>query len=148
MDIFQEEFTCMRGKLTIRGTLYRQDLDNQPIVIISHGFMANRKSVKVYARQFAAWGYAAFTFDFNGGSIVSQSNGKSTDMSVFTEVKDLMAVIRFAREQSFVNPDRLTLMGCSQGGFVSAMTAAQLKGQVTRLILFYPALCIPDDARR
>lgn len=39
-------------------------------------------------------------------------------------------------------------MGCSQGGFVSGMTAAQLKEQIRGLIMFYPALCIPDDARK
>jgi pimeloyl-ACP methyl ester carboxylesterase len=39
-------------------------------------------------------------------------------------------------------------MGCSQGGFVSGMTAAQLKEKIKGLIMFYPALCIPDDARK
>ena len=49
--------------------------------------------------------------------------------------------------QSFVKGDKLILMGCSQGGFVSAMTAARLPEKVEKLVLFYPALCIPDDAR-
>ncbi|MCD7883647.1 MAG: DUF3237 family protein [Lachnospiraceae bacterium] len=48
---------------------------------------------------------------------------------------------------SFVNKGDVTLMGCSQGGFVSALTGAELGGKIRRLILFYPALCIPDDAR-
>ncbi|MBR1989511.1 MAG: alpha/beta hydrolase, partial [Firmicutes bacterium] len=39
------------------------------------------------------------------------------------------------------------LMGCSQGGLVSALTAAKHPEMVSRLVLFYPALCIPDDAR-
>ncbi len=39
------------------------------------------------------------------------------------------------------------LMGCSQGGFVSALTAAKHPDIVNKLVLFYPALCIPDDAR-
>ena len=38
-------------------------------------------------------------------------------------------------------------MGCSQGGFVSALVAAKHTGLVDKLVLFYPALCIPDDAR-
>ena len=39
-------------------------------------------------------------------------------------------------------------MGCSQGGFVSALfAAAHPEVVVSRLILFYPALCIPEDAR-
>ena len=39
------------------------------------------------------------------------------------------------------------LMGCSQGGFVSAIAASRLNNEISKLILFYPALCIPDDAR-
>lgn len=39
-------------------------------------------------------------------------------------------------------------MGCSQGGFVSALAAAAHPEKVTRLILFYPALCIPEDSRK
>ena len=43
---------------------------------------------------------------------------------------------------------RVVLAGCSQGGMVSALLAAQRIDDVDRLILYYPALCIPDDARR
>ena len=46
-----------------------------------------------------------------------------------------------------MNPERMLLMGGSQGGFVSALTAARLKEQVEKLVLLFPALCIPDDAR-
>jgi len=38
-------------------------------------------------------------------------------------------------------------MGFSQGGFVSALTAAKHPEVTDKLVLFYPALCIPDDAR-
>ena len=31
--------------------------------------------------------------------------------------------------------------------FFSALTAAKLGAEVSKLILFYPALCIPDDAK-
>lgn len=48
----------------------------------------------------------------------------------------------------YVDGENLTLCGFSQGGFVSAIVAAKLKERVKRLILFYPALCIPDDARK
>ena len=37
-------------------------------------------------------------------------------------------------------------MGCSQGGFVSALVAAKNNFPIEKLVLFYPALCIPDDA--
>ena len=88
--------------------------------------MANQKSVRHYAKLLASMGYASYCFDFNGGSAVkSKSSGKTVDMSVLTEVKDLEAVISYAKERSYTNSEQIVLMGCSQGGFVSALEAAK-----------------------
>lgn len=148
MKIKKSKFTCVRDGLTIRGTLFAPEGEGLPIAVISHGFMANQKTVVRYAKCLAKWGYAAFCFDFNGGCIRGKSDGKTTDMTVLTEREDLKAVISYAKSLAFTDSGRLLLMGCSQGGFVSALAAAQLKEEVSGLILFYPALCIPDDARR
>lgn len=146
--IEKHSFECKRDLLTLRGTHFRPQGDKLPIAIVSHGFMANRKSVLHYARALAEMGYASFCFDFSGGCLFGgKSDGKTTDMSVLTEVADLEAVIAHARALPYTDSDRLLLMGCSQGGFVSALTAAKADNAVSELILFYPALCIPDDAR-
>ena len=68
-------------------------------------------------------------------------------MSVLTEVKDLEAVIEYVSTLPYVNKEQIFLMGCSQGGFVSALVAAKNKYPIEKLCLLYPALCIPDDAR-
>ena len=142
------KFECKRGHLTLRGTHFRPQGEQLPIAIVSHGFMANQRSVIRYARALAEMGYAAFCFDFSGGcAFFGKSDGKSTDMSVLTEVSDLQAVAAYARTLPYTNSDDLLLMGCSQGGFVSALAAAKPDSAVSKLILFYPALCIPDDAR-
>lgn len=148
MSITVNQFECSRDGLVIRGTEYRPQGKKLPVVIVSHGFMADQRSVRNYAKQFAEWGYAAYCFDFNGGCLKGKSDGRTTDMTVFTEKEDLMAVIAYVKSLPYVDAYHLTLMGCSQGGFVSALTAAELNDQVEKLILFYPALCIPDDARR
>lgn len=79
--------------------------------------------------------------------IKGKSDGRTTEMSVLTEVEDLEAVIHYAQGRAYVNPDETVLMGCSQGGFVSAIAASRLHDKISKLVLFYPALCIPDDAR-
>ena len=110
--------------------------------------MANQMTVKHYAQHLAKMGYAAFCFDFCGGCVMmGKSDGKTTDMSVLTEVSDLCAVIDYAKKLEYTDTANILLMGCSQGGLVSALTAARLKNEVKKLVLFYPALCIPDDAR-
>ena len=144
----ERPFACKRDGLSIRGTEYRPEGENLPIAIVCHGFMAWQDTVRHYAALLAELGYAAYCFDFNGGSVMrNKSDGKTTEMSVLTEIKDLEAVIDYVQSLPYVNPDELLLMGCSQGGFVSALTAAKLKSRVKKLVLFYPAFCIPDDAR-
>lgn len=148
-DISESAFSCSREGLTIRETEYRPTGSNLPAAIVSHGFMANQNTVRHYAKHLAKIGYAAYCFDFNGGSVIgSKSTGKTTDMSVLTEVMDLEAVIDHVLQLSHIDGDKgVVLMGCSQGGFVSALTAAKRKKQISQLVLFYPTLCIPDDAR-
>ena len=147
--LIHREFTCQRDQLRLRGSMFRPaEGDRLPIAVVSHEFMANRLFTMRYAKLLASLGYAAFCFDFSGGCIVGGSQGRTTDMTVFTEMEDLRAVIAYARAQPDTNPDRLLLMGCSQGGLVTALTAAELGGEVEAIILFYPALSIPDDARK
>lgn len=148
------EFSCQREGLTIRGTEYHPQIsqalqgEKLPIAIVSHGFMDSRDGVRRYAKAFAEMGYLSYCFDFSGGCVAKgKSDGKTTDMSVLTEVKDLEAVIGYAKSREGVDPAKITLMGCSQGGFVSALAAAKPENRIHRLVMFYPALCIPDDAR-
>lgn len=146
--IIRNKFQCVKDKLVIRGLVFKKDLNNMPVVIISHGFMANYKSVIQHAKYFANLGYAAFIYDFCGGSVIGRSDGSTTEMSVLTEVDDLKTVIDYVCKLPYVNYNDITLVGCSQGGFVSAITAAQLTDKIKKLVLFYPALSIPDDARK
>ena len=141
-------FECKLGSLTIQGTEYRPAGDNLPVAIVSHGFMAWQDTVRQYAKELARMGYCAYCFDFCGGSVMKKgkSDGATTEMSVLTEVQDLEAVIEYTQSLPYTGKE-LLLMGCSQGGFVSALVAAKHPELVSKLALFYPALCIPDDAR-
>lgn len=148
-QVICQPFSCERDGLTIRGFQYMPSGLNAPApaVVMSHGFMADHGMCDGYAGLLAGLGFVTFTFDFCGGGPNSISDGRTRDMSVLTEKEDLLAVMRFARALPEVDPARLSLLGCSQGGYVSAMTAKEHPEEVEKLILFYPALCIPDDAR-
>ena len=147
MRIKKSSFRCQRGKFTIRGRQYIPEGEKLPIVIVSHEFIMGSFTTRRYARKFAKWGYAAFCYDFVGGTITGGSGGKHTDMTVFTEIEDLKAVLAYAKSLPETDSERVYLMGCSQGGLVSALVAAQLEDEIKGLMLFYPALSIPDDAR-
>lgn len=89
-----------------------------------------------------------YCFDFCGGSPDSRSSGSTLDMSVFTEQKDLEAVLRKIKKQSYVDRKNIFLFGTSQGGVVSAITAAEHKKEIRGLILFYPAFVLVDEAKK
>ncbi len=147
-NITESTFEIKRNGFVIKGTELRPDGENLPMAIICHGFLSCRKDVMGYAYQFAQWGYAAYCFDFIGGGINTESDGELHEMTVLTEKSDLLAVIDYVKKLDYTDRENITLMGCSQGGFVSAMTASELENTINKLVLFYPALCIPDDARK
>ena len=147
MKIKKSNFRCRRGSFEIRGRQYIPEGEKMPIIIVSHEFVMGSYTTRRYARQFAEWGYAAFCYDFVGGTTLGGSGGRHTDMTVFTELEDLKSVLKYAKSLPQTDGSRVYLMGCSQGGLVSALAAAELVEEISGLILFYPALCIPDDAR-
>jgi len=154
-NYIEKKFTCERGGLTIRGLLFEPNNTSKannegklPVAIVSHMFMVNYKMTVKYARFLAEEGYLSVCYDFNGGGLFSKSDGKSVDMSVLTEVADLEAVVQAVLKHEKADASRLTLMGCSQGGFVSALVAAKHPEMVEKLVLFYPALSIPEDSRK
>lgn len=149
-NVIERDFSCMRDGLTIRGTGFIPEGDQLPAIIVSHGFGGQSKDHFTDCRTLASWGYAAYCFDFCGGSAHGEgtSDGATTGMTVQSECGDLKAVMDYVRSSANVDAGKVTLMGFSQGGFVAALTAAQHSKEVEALILLFPALCIPDDARK
>lgn len=146
--ITERYFECQRDGMTIRGIEYKPEGENLPVAIVSHGFLMWRDTVRDYTRLLSRMGYCAYCFDFCGGSMPGKgtSDGKNSDMTPMTEVQDLEAVIAYVRSMPY-NGNELLLMGASQGGFVSSLAATKPENKVSKLVLFYPAFCIPDDAR-
>lgn len=147
--VTSEELWCQRGSNRIYGIMYRPEnaSGRLPLVIISHGFGGSHSFGSPYAEALAAKGYLCYTFDFCGGGNSSRSDGSTTEMSIFTERADLEAIIDQMKQRQDVDASRITLMGESQGGMVSAITASDRVSDIHDIILFYPALCIPDDAK-
>lgn len=147
-EVSMTDLWTQRGSNRIYGCLYTPEgrTGRLPLVIFSHGFGGNYTNLASYAERMAQMGYMAYCFDFCGGSSYSRSDGSTTDMSVLTERADLEAIIDYFKTRDDVDASQITLAGASQGGFVSALTAADRPNDVHSLVLFYPALCIVDDA--
>ena len=145
------EWECQNGDKTIRGHyMLPKDYESGklPTIIFSHGFNSTHMQVTVnYAAKIVDEGYACILFDFCGGSAQSTSDGDGTEMSIFTEEEELKCVFEAAKALDFVDPDQMFLLGVSQGGVVSALTAADLQDEVKALVLCFPAFTLVDDAK-
>lgn len=116
-----------------------------PIVIMSHGFMGDlgykeTSNYEILYKQLNEKGFSTIRFDYNGHG---KSDGKQENMTVFNEILDLMAIIQFVKEQGH---KRIFLLGHSQGGVVSSMTAGYYHDQVEALVLMAPAVALKYDA--
>lgn len=147
MIIKKQKFTCKRDSLTIRGYILIPQNHNKSCVIVSHGFSSNVLMTYKYAKRFANAGFVAVYFDFCGSG-VGRSGGRSQDMSVLTQKEDLLSVLDYVKKIDYIDNKKIILAGCSQGGFVSSLVAAQREEDVEKLILYFPALSIPSDARK
>lgn len=115
------------------------------VAIISHGFNGTHHFGKDYFKTLNDMGYAVYTFDFPCGSVNSRSDSNTMNMSISDEKEALKDIVAYFRGQKDVDRKKIVLIGESQGGLVSALAAAELKRQISDLVLIYPALCIPDD---
>lgn len=112
-------------------------------VISCHGFGVNCSSV--VPAYLAKHGYACYTFDFCGGSLVTRSDMAMEDMTVFTEKADLLAVFDTVRALPYVDENNIFLYGESQGGLVSAITSVELADKVAGQILMYPGFSMISE---
>lgn len=146
-EFAKEELHCKYDGADIFGTLYtpQNGRDVHPAVILSHGYNCIGDDMKDVAERLAENGVLAYTFDYCGGSTRSASSGDSVDMSVESEQNDLRHVIDMLSETESVDSGRLFLYGESQGGFVAALTGAEMPDRIAGMFLVYPAFCIPDQ---
>lgn len=133
------------SKQSIYGILYKPVKENKmPAVIYSHGLGSSHNDGENYAKVLASYGVATYCFDFRGGSSSSKSEGKTTEMSVMTEVEDLETVVDEVRKWSFIDSKKIVLLGSSQGGAVSALVSSHYQNKIAGTILLYPGFVITD----
>jgi len=145
----REKKTILGPNGTIAGYLFTPETEVDPgrIVILSHGLATEQWHNLNTADSLACAGLRVFMFDYCGGSIHAESGGKTTDMSVITEVADLNAVLDAVKTWEGVNPEKIGVIGYSQGGLVAAIAAVE-RDDIQRLCLLYPAFSAYDEIRR
>ncbi len=135
------------GDRNIYGIISKpeQKGEKQPVAIISHGFNGSHHYGRTYFETLNELGYQVYAFDFPCGSVNSRSDNNTMNMSVLDEKSDLKSIVNYFKGQKDVDADNIVLIGESQGGLVTALTASEMAEDIKAAVLVYPALCIPDN---
>ncbi len=148
MNYRTEEIWCLNGEKQIYGIAYiPSGEDSFPLIVFSHELGNDHESGIRYAERLAEAGYAAYVFDFCGGTVGgNKSDGSNKEMSVLTEASDLEAVLESAKTWDFVDPDKIVLLGGSMGGLVTTVVGSRHQEEIAGMILMYPALSAKADS--
>lgn len=143
-----QEIWVQNGDSKIYGIAYVPDSKGKsPLVIFSHELGNDHTSGERYAERLAEAGYAAYIFDFCGGTVGgNKSDGSNSEMSVLTEASDLEAVLEASKSWDFVDADRIVLLGGSMGGLVTTVVGSGHQDEIAGMILMYPALSAKVDS--
>lgn len=130
------------SNLSLRGMLHiPKSTDTKvPIVIIFHGFGGNKMGphfifVKV-SKILEDMGIASIRFDFAGSG---ESDGNFIDMTMENELKDANNILNYVKTLSFVDKERIAILGLSMGGAIASMLAGERKSDISTMCLWAPA---------
>ena len=143
----EKELWIKHGEHPIYGILSAPDNGQKkhPIVIAAHGFNGTHHFGRSYFKMLNEMGYMCYTFDFPCGGIESRTDNNTVKMSVTDEQKALEDIVRHFKSRSDVDKKNIVLLGSSQGGLIAALTAANMQKDISKLILEFPAFCLPDN---
>ena len=106
----------------------------RPAIILCHGFCGIREILlPQFAEVFTQAGFVAITFDYRG---FGDSDGERGRLIPEMQIDDIVTVINWAKEQPFIDKERVGLWGTSLGGghvFGAAVKGGGVKCIVSQL---------------
>lgn len=141
------EIDIKRDNLKLHGLLEgTSTVENDTVAILMHGFKGDlgyndSKILYALSHNLNDRGLATIRFDFDG---CGKSEGNFTDMTVFSEIQDGIAIINYVR--NVMHAKHIYLVGHSQGGVVVSMLAGYYRDVLEKLVLMAPAATLKTDA--
>lgn len=123
---------------TLRGYLDLPENFNGEMFVMFHGFTGN-KSEHAYhfrniSRLMSKEGYASIRLDFSGNG---ESDGEFKDFTFDTMISEAKQIIDFAF--NYPKVEKVSLLGFSMGGGVSAIMAQEYGNKLSKLVLWSPS---------
>ena len=107
---------------------YHKQKEKLPAVICLHGWTGNKEGMLVHCLRLADAGFCSVSVDarMHGDRLDPEfwakfaENFPRTFFTVVVETaRDISQIVDFLEETSFINPDRIGVMGVSMGGFTT-----------------------------
>jgi uncharacterized protein len=124
--------------LNLTGTLVRPDQPSDRAIVLVHGGGVTREEGGFFTRLAAGLGeagVASLRYDLRGHG---ESEGSQQDSPLTAHLNDIRSALAHLREST--GASRLSLLGASFSGGLTAYYAASGPDELTRLILFNPLL--------
>lgn len=134
------------GKI-IRGWLHVPEEPCGKTVVYCHFFAKNSDQFLDCIPPFHKKGAMVYVFDFCGGCNETRSDGTTEEMSVLTELEDLLTVMKDLQEYELTKDTEFYGAGMSQGGYVTMLAACRYPDMFKKLFLANPAFVIADYCR-
>jgi dienelactone hydrolase len=152
-------FASLDGKTDLTAYLGRHPGDApRPAVVLMHGCSGLRNDegrifglYRAWMRALFARGYDVLSVDSAGSRGFGQTCTAGPDrITMYRDrPKDAYAALQYLQAQSFVRPDRIALMGWSQGGAIALLSIndksigrpAALDHDFVAAVAFYPGAC-------
>lgn len=127
----------------MRGMLNRPNANKYPIVVMLHGFTANRNGPRFafvrLARELEKHGIGSIRFDFLGSG---ESDLSFKDMTYMKECQQVVSIIEEVKKID--NVSDIYLLGHSMGGAIAGNIAAHFPDIIKKCCLWAPAFCMPQ----
>lgn len=120
-----ESISFQSGKNLIKGDLYLPKGEGKhPVVVFAHGSGPSTRGVGFFTTFFLQLGIGVLTYDKQGAG---ESNGDWETASLDELANDLLAGVDFLRTRKNIEPNKIGIMGNSQGGWTGSIAASKTK---------------------
>jgi len=122
-----------RDGLKLCGILTKPEKETKNCIVLCHGITVDKEEDGVFtelARKLANVGFAVFRFDFRGHG---ESEGKSVDMTITGEERDLESSVKFLLGLGYEN---FGILGASFAGGAVSLYVAKHQEIVKALVLW------------
>lgn len=147
-----EDLTFPSNGGTAQGYVARPaDGAPHPAVVVIQEWWGLNHHIKAVAERLAQEGFVALAPDLYHGTVVlyGEPNDAQKAMMAMDEaqvINDLRGAIQTLRQQSYVDPKRVGVVGFCMGGRIALAAASQFPQEVGAAIGFYPAGFDPSPA--